>query len=78
MVPERRMQFFLFPAARNPKDKKPMEFSGWRFVEHEGWTGAVQLRSGVIFMAALRGTKTDLAPYLAAVPAETPTPAAGR
>ena len=77
-VPERRMQFFLFPAARNPKDKKPMEFTGWRFVEHEGWTGAVQLRSGVIFMAALRGTKEDLAPYLATQPVEATAAAAGR
>lgn len=64
-VPEKRMQFFLFPAARNPKDTKPQEFEGWRYVEHEGWTGAVKVHAGVCFMAALRGEKKDLAPYLA-------------
>ena len=77
-VPDRRMQLFLFPAARNPKDKRPMEFSGWRFVEHEGWTGAVQVKSGVIFMAALRGEQKDLAPYLAKDSGETAAAAAGR
>jgi hypothetical protein len=65
-VPEKRMQFFLFPAERDPKDGKPREFSGWRFVEHEGWTGAVQVRAGVCFMAAIRGEQKDLEPYIAA------------
>lgn len=64
-VPEKRLQFFLFPAERNPKDAKPREFSGWRFVEHDGWTGAVQVSDGICFMAALRGQERDLAPYLA-------------
>src|SRR5215213_1141179 len=64
-VPEKRMQFFLFPAERNPKDARPREFAGWRFVEHEGWTAAVRVRDGVIFMAALRGEQKDLTPYLA-------------
>jgi hypothetical protein len=77
-VPERRMQFFMFPAARSPKDKKPMEFTGWRFVEHEGWTGAVQMRGGVIFMAALRGTKKDLEPYLATGGGESAAAGSGR
>ena len=63
-LPEKRMQFFLFPAERNPKDGTPLEFSGWRYVEHEGWTGAVQMKDGVCFMAALRGEERDLAPYL--------------
>ncbi len=64
-VPEKRMQFFIFPAERNPKDMKPVLFNGWRFVEQEGWTGAVQVKNGVCFMAALRGDKRDLRPYLA-------------
>ncbi|MEP6956626.1 MAG: hypothetical protein ABI883_07355 [Chthoniobacterales bacterium] len=64
-VPERRMQFFLFPAARSPKDAKPLEFTGWRFVEHEGWWGAVQTRSGVCFMAVMRDGQRELATYLA-------------
>lgn len=64
-VPEKRMQFFLFPAERNPKDAKVREFEGWKFVEQEGWTGAVHERAGVCFMAALRGGKKELTPYLA-------------
>jgi hypothetical protein len=63
-VPEKRLQFFLFPADRNPKDATVREFSGWKFVEQEGWTGAVQQRAGVCFMAAVHGEQKDLAPYL--------------
>ena len=63
-IPEKRMQFFLFPAERNAKGAKPVHFSGWRFVEHEGWTAAVQEKDGVCFMAALRGDQQDLAAYL--------------
>lgn len=63
-LPEKRMHFFLFPAERDPKDQKPREFTGWRFVEHEGWTGAVHMNAGVIFMAAVRGERKELEPYL--------------
>ncbi|MGI9089344.1 MAG: hypothetical protein ACR2HH_16650 [Chthoniobacterales bacterium] len=75
-VPEKRLQFFIFPAERNLKNGKPREFSGWRYVEQEGWAGAVEARSGVCFMAALRGEAKDLAPYLATQnsPATTATP----
>jgi hypothetical protein len=61
---EKRMQFFLFPAEANPKDGRVEDFSDWRFVELEGWTGAVQQRNGVVFMAAIRGGEKDLKPYL--------------
>ena len=62
---EKRMQLFLFPALRDSKTGKPEEFQGWRYIEQEGWTGAVQVHNGILFMAAVRGTKKDLAPYLA-------------
>jgi hypothetical protein len=62
---EKRMQLFLFPAPQDSKTGKPEEFAGWRYIEQEGWTGAVQVRNGILFMAAVRGTKKDLAPYLA-------------
>ncbi|MEO5722462.1 MAG: hypothetical protein ABIR71_13470 [Chthoniobacterales bacterium] len=65
MVTEPRMQFFLFPAERNPKDAKPLEFAGWRYLQQEGWAAAVQVQDGVCFMAALRGTRKEFAPYLA-------------
>ena len=78
IVPAKRLQFFIFPAERNPKDGKPREFSGWRYVEQEGWTGAVQAQAGVCFMAALRGQEKDLAPYLAREAAEPIRGGSGR
>ena len=63
-VVEKRMQFFFFPAEKDPKDGSVTDFSDWRFVELEGWTGAVQQRNGVCFMAAIRGGEKDLQPYL--------------
>jgi hypothetical protein len=63
-VVEKRMQFFLFPAERDAKTGKVLEFSGWRYVDQEGWTGVVAQRNGVCFMAALRGREKDLAPYV--------------
>jgi hypothetical protein len=63
-VTEKRMQFFLFPAERDPKTGTAPDFSDWRFVEQEGWSGAVQQQHGVLFMAAIRGDEKQLAPYL--------------
>ena len=71
-IPEQRMQLFLFPAARNPKDAKPMEFEGWEFIEHEGWTGAVRSKTGICFMAAMRGDKKALQAHFASVQADPP------
>jgi hypothetical protein len=61
---EKRMQFFLFPAEKDPKDGSVKDFSDWRFVEWEGWTGAVRQRNGVCFMAVIRGQEKDLVAYL--------------
>jgi hypothetical protein len=63
-VIEKHMQFFLFPAERDPKTGKAREFSGWRYVDQERWTGVVKEQNGVCFMAALRGNERDLAPYI--------------
>ncbi len=60
---EKRMQFFLFPAEAD-KNGKIVDFPDWRFVELEGWTGAVTQRNAVCFLALIRGTETDLMPYL--------------
>ena len=62
-VKEKRMQFFLFPAEPD-KEGKVNDFSDWRFVELEGWTGAVTQRNGVCFMAVIRGGEKDLRAYL--------------
>jgi hypothetical protein len=64
-VVEKRMQFFIFPAEKDPKTGAPKEFSGWRYVDQEGWTGVIQERNGICFMAAMRGRQKDLAPYIA-------------
>jgi hypothetical protein len=61
---EKRMQFFLFPARREAKTGQPEEFEGWRYLEQDGWSGAVHARNGVCFMAVLRGPKQEFASYL--------------
>jgi hypothetical protein len=63
-VAEKRMQFFLFPAERDVNTGAVLRFPGWRYVHQEDWVGAVTERSGVCFMAALRGREKDLAPYI--------------
>jgi hypothetical protein len=63
-VVEKHMQFLLFPAEKDPKTGAPRHFSGWRFIDHENWTGVVEEHNGVCFMAAVRGGEKDLAPYL--------------
>jgi hypothetical protein len=63
-VIEKHMQFFLFPAERDVKTGKARNFSGWRYLDQEGWTGVVKEQNGVCFMAALRGAEKDLAPYI--------------
>ncbi len=63
-VVEKKMQFFMFPAERDPKTGKAKEFSGWRYVDQERWTGVVKEDKGVCFMAALRGGQKDLASYV--------------
>jgi hypothetical protein len=62
-IKEKRMQFFLFPAEPD-KEGKINDFSDWRFVELEGWTGAVTQRNSVCFMAAIRGDEKELRGYL--------------
>jgi len=61
---EKKMQFFLFPAERDPKTGATKHFTGWRYVDQDRWTGAVKEEGGVCFMAAIRGSEKDLAPYV--------------
>ena len=63
---EKRMQFFLFPAVRDPKTGATKHFNGWRYVEQDRWTGVVKEEGGVCFMAAIRGGEKELAPYISA------------
>jgi hypothetical protein len=61
---EKKMQFFLFPAERDQKTGAAKHFNGWRYIDQERWTGAVREEGGVCFMAAVRGSQKDLAPYV--------------
>ena len=61
---EKHMQFFFFPAERDPKNGAARHFSGWRYVDQYRWTGVVHEQNGVCFMATLRGSEKDLAPYI--------------
>lgn len=63
-VIEKKMQFFLFPAQRDPKTGATKHFNGWRYCDQDRWTGVVKEQNGVCFMAALRGSEKDLAPYI--------------
>jgi hypothetical protein len=61
---EKKMQFFMFPAERDVKTGSAKHFKGWRYVDQDRWTGVVKEDNGVCFMAALRGSENDLAPYV--------------
>jgi hypothetical protein len=63
-VVEKKMQFFLFPAVRDPKTGATKHFNGWRYVDQDRWTGVAKEEGGVCFMAAIRGNEKDLAPYV--------------
>jgi hypothetical protein len=63
-VLEKKMQFFLFPAERDLKTGAVEHFTGWRFVDQDRWTGVVQEKNGVCFMAAIRGGEKELRSYL--------------
>jgi len=47
---------FFFPGGgRDAKTGVVKHFNGWRYVDQDRWTGVVQERNGVCFMAAIRG-----------------------
>lgn len=61
---EKKMQLFLFPAERDSKTGAVHHFTGWRFVDQDRWTGVVQEKNGVCFMAAIRGSEKELKSYI--------------
>ena len=69
LLAESGIQFFLYPAEktearRSATPGKPI----WRYVENEGWTGAVEERDGVCFMITLHGSEEELRSHLTARP----------
>jgi hypothetical protein len=63
-VVEKKMQFFLFPAERDLKTGAVKHFTGWKLIDQDRWTGMVQEKNGVCFMAAIRGSEKELRSYL--------------
>jgi len=66
-VVENKMQFFLFPAERDSKTGAVRHFNGWRSVDQDRWSGVVQEKNGVCFMAAIRGSDKQLRAYVGKV-----------
>ena len=66
LLAERGVQFFLYPAAKaDPPEKGKSGRPTWRYVDGEGWAGAVEDRDGICFMIAMRGSEEELRNYLA-------------
>jgi hypothetical protein len=66
LLAEKGVQFFLYPAEE--EDPAPAATPGpllWRYLDGEGWAGAVAERDGVCFMIAMKGSKEELRNYLA-------------
>ncbi|MEO7168296.1 MAG: hypothetical protein ABI787_12850 [Spartobacteria bacterium] len=65
LLAERGVQFFLYPVEKGaqptPKPARPV----WRYVDGDGWAGAVAERDGVCFLFAMHGTEAELRTYLA-------------
>ncbi len=66
LLAENGVQFFLYSvepeAAR--KGAKPGPPT-WRYVESEGWAGAVEVSDGICFMIAMHGSEQELRAYVA-------------
>jgi len=65
VLAEKGVQFFLYPVEKTAtrvasKSGRPV----WRYVEGDGWAGAVQERDGVCFMIAMHGSEEELRSYL--------------
>ncbi len=67
VLAESGMQFFIYQAEAEKEgpvgNPTPSRLS-WRYVEAEGWTGAVRERDGVCFMIAMHGSENELRSYL--------------
>ena len=65
VLAEKGVQFFLYPAERTAA--RAASKGGrqvWRYLEGDGWAGAVQERDGVCFMIAMHGSEEELRSYL--------------
>jgi len=65
VLAEKGVQFFLYPAekaAARAASKRGRQ--AWRYVQGDGWAGAVLERDGVCFMIAMHGNEEELRSYL--------------
>ncbi len=65
LLAESGLQFFFYSADKRDTAETSKGKPTWHYVESEGWTAAVQERSGVCFMIAQRGDEQELRTYLA-------------
>jgi hypothetical protein len=66
MLAESGVQFFLYPSEKTATRRSaPPGRAVWRYVDGDGWAGAVAERDGVCFMIAMRGSEQELRSYLA-------------
>jgi hypothetical protein len=66
LLAESGLQIFFYPAeTKDPPDKATRGRPPWRYVEGEGWVGAIERRGEVCFMIAMRGSEEELRSYLA-------------
>ena len=66
VLAESGMQFFIYQAEQeDPVGSPAPSRLSWRYVEAEGWAGAVTERNGVCFMIATHQSENELRSYLA-------------
>lgn len=65
LLAESGMQFFFYPADKSDAAAPSSEKLRWHFLENEGWSGAVEERSGTCLLVALHGDQKELRAYLA-------------
>lgn len=62
---ESGLQFFLYAAEKDqPRRAARHGRPRWRYVDGEGWAGALQERDGICFLVAMRGSEEELRSYL--------------
>lgn len=66
LLAESGMQFFLYANKGNdpPKAAGSTTKPNWRYLEGDGWAGAIEERDGVCFMIAMHGNEAELRSYL--------------
>jgi hypothetical protein len=66
LLAESGMQFFFYGSkGSDPPKAASTAKTIWRYLEADGWAGAVEQRDGICFMVAMHGSEEELRSYLA-------------